>query len=246
LASELELDLAGGNVALKRHRRLRSALFDDLLRLAQAAVDVVQLQIDALLRSGRDGRARAKALRPDLDAAQARLDRLQRREAVRQGIRGARPDVVAMGQQAWALVDASRPDVEHGRHGELDEVVVQLGRLQEEAMAQLDAIDTEADHALQPLQEALASHHHDLAVLHLAHADTTGRTAGTREAAVAAGIGAVGAILDDGIREARAGMGDAAFAELQQQIGAREALQRDRDALVDRLDKLFADARSRL
>jgi len=246
LASELELDLARGDVALKRHRRLRSGLFAEMLQIAQATADVVRLQIDALTRGGRNGRARARALRPQLDAAQSRLDQLRQREAIQRGARASRPNVVAMGQEAWALVDASRPNDDHTGHNELDEVIRRLDRLHTDARAQLDALDAEADHALEPLQVELLSSHNDLARLHLSHVDTTARTATTREAAIASGIGEVEEILDDGIREARAGMGDAAFAALQERIEGREALQMERDELVDRLEQLFASARSRL
>ncbi len=245
LASELELHLARGDVALKRHRRLRSGLFTELLQIAQAAVDVVRLQIDALARGGRSGRARARALRPQLHAAQSRLDRLRQRDAIRLGVRASRPSVVAVDQEAWALVEASRPNEDHHGHSELDEVVRSLDRLRTDARAQLDSLDAEADHALEPLQVKLTSSHNDLAVLHMDHVDTTARTATTREAAIAAGIGEVEEILDDGIREARAGMGDAAFAALQEHIDGREALQIERDELVVRLEQLFASARSR-
>jgi len=244
LAAELEITLRG-DVALKRHRRLRSGVFAELLRIAQAALDVVRLQIDTLAHSGRQGRARARALRPELVAAQDRLDRLRKRDAVQLGIKGARPDVVAAGQYAWSLVEGSALDDAH-QHGGLDDVVARLASHQADATRQLEALDLEAARALEPLEAQLARHQEDLAVLHVAHVGTAGQARSTQEAAISAGVAEVEAILDDGIREARAGMADAAFSELQETIAGREALQMERDELLEQLEQLFATARSRL
>ncbi len=245
LATRLELEL-DGQVALKRHRRLRSGLFDAILRVGEAALQVVRLQLYGLGRD-RAGRARARDLGPVADDVQDRLDQLRKRDTVRQGDRLARPEVLALSEEVWGLVRASRPDDDHhGVHTTVDELVGQLMRLQGDAHAQLDALDAEARDALVPIRDQLGRHQEELAQLHLAHAETSERTAGTRNAAIAAGVREVLVVLDDGVREARAGMADAAFAELQGLIADREALQVERDRLLEHLERTFAAARARL
>ena len=245
LASEIATSLRE-TIALKRHRLLRTELFDQWIGVHRLALDVAQTQAELIGKEGREGRERARTHEAAIEGFRERLVRMQRRDAIGLGVRQARIDLDELCNGIWTLLESTGPIRNGGHHEDVTEIYAALSTVRARARDQLDALDGEAARAAGPISRQLAEHQETLGQLRAAHGHTVARSQAPRQVALDQGLQEVREILDDGIREARAGLADAAFAELQDMVDRRKDLQLERDELLEQLESIFAYARARL